>query len=98
LGGGVGKGGGDESVGMAATRPVLVEVGRFYFVLDEIFTGRRIDLDRARRRNVIGRDRIEEQAEHARIDDVGERRGVASHADEIRRAGENHWFFFSFFL
>src|ERR1035441_7470919 len=70
---------------IAAPRAVLVEVGRLNLVLDQIFAGRRIHLDRTGRRNVVGGDRVEEQSEHARVHDVLERFGSLAHADEIGR-------------
>jgi hypothetical protein len=45
-------------------------------VLDQVLAGRRCLLDRAGRRDVVGGDRIaEEQAQHARADDVGRSAG-----------------------
>ena len=43
---------------IAAARAVLVEVGRLHLVPDQIFAGRRVDLDRSGRRNVVGGDRV----------------------------------------
>ena len=58
---------------IAAAGAVLVEVDRPHLMLDEILTGRARGLDRARGRNVVGGDRIEEEREDARVLDVGDR-------------------------
>src|SRR5258707_11949986 len=64
---------------------VLVEISRLDLVLDKVFARRRIDLDRAGRRDVVGGDGIEQQAQHAPIDDIGKRRRLPPHADEVGR-------------
>ena len=81
----IGKRAAHHHLVIAAARAVLVEIGGLDLVLDEILARRRVDLDRAGRRDVIGGDRIQQEAEHARIDDVGQRRRMPSHADEIGR-------------
>ena len=43
-------------------------------VLDQVAAGRRVGLDRARRRDVVGRDRVAERDEAAGAVDVGDRR------------------------
>ncbi len=51
----------------------------------QIFAGRALLLDGAGRRDVIGRDRVEEQAEDARVDDVFDRLAALRHVVEIGR-------------
>src|SRR3954453_7724124 len=70
---------------IAAPRAVLVEVLRPYLVVAQIVTGRALFLDRTGRRDVVGGDRVEEQAEDARIDDVLDRLLLLAHAGEVRR-------------
>jgi len=74
----VGKGAAHHHFVIAAPGTVLIEVGGLHLVLDKIFARRRIDLDRPGRRDVVGGDGIEQQAQHARIDDVAERHRMAS--------------------
>ncbi len=47
---------------IAAARAVLVEVHRPHMMIAQIFAGRARRLDRSGRRDVIGGDRIEQQA------------------------------------
>src|SRR3981189_3615915 len=60
-----------------------IGAGGLPLVVDEVFAGGRVQLDRAGRGNVVGRDRVEEQAENARVDDVGERPRCARHVVEV---------------
>jgi hypothetical protein len=53
---------------IAPPRAVLFEIVRLDLVIDEVLAGRRIYLDRTGRRDVIGGDGVEEQAEDARVD------------------------------
>src|SRR5262249_34272459 len=81
----IGKGAAHHHFMIAAAGTGLIEIGRLYLVLDKGLARRRIDLYRASWRDVIGGDRGQQPAPHARIDNVGERRGVSPHTDEIRR-------------
>src|SRR5207342_204475 len=55
---------------VAAARAIRVEVRLHHFVVDQPFAGRRSVLDRTRRRNMVGRDRVAEDAERARSVDA----------------------------
>ena len=81
----VGEGAAHHHFVVAAARAVLVEVDRLDLMVNQILAGGRLLFDRACRRDVVGGDRIEEQAEDATVDDVGDRRRIASHAGEIGR-------------
>ena len=70
---------------VAATRAVAVELTRRDSMRDEEFPGRAVRGDRARRRDVVGRDRVAEEREHARPRDVAERRRRRRQVDEERR-------------
>ncbi len=61
----IGEGAAHHHFMIAAARPVAVEVGLGHAVGGEPLAGRRIFLDRARRRNVIGGDRVAEDAQRA---------------------------------
>ena len=74
----VGEGAAHHHLVIAAPRAVLVEVLRPHLMVAQVFAGRAFFLDRAGRRDVVGRDRVEEQAEDARIDDVLDRRAASS--------------------
>ena len=71
---------------VAAARTVRVEVARRHALLDQIPACRAVGLDRARRRDVVGRHAVAEQSEHARAGDIGQRRRGHRHAFEERRA------------
>ena len=81
----VGERAAHHHVVVAAPRAVRVEIRRLHAVLDQVAPRGRILLDVAGRRDVIGRDRIAEQAEAARALDVADRAGLHRHAVEIRR-------------
>ena len=66
----IGEGAAHHHFVIAAPRAVGVEVEPGAPVLDEINAGRARRLDRAGRRDVIGGDRVEEEPEDARIDDI----------------------------
>ena len=70
---------------VAAPRAVRVEVGALDAVLDEVGAGRRVELDRAGGRDVVGRDRVADRDEAAGAVDVGDRAGGGGHAVEVRR-------------
>ena len=69
---------------IAAARAVGVEVGWLDAVLDQILSGRAVFLDRARRRNVVGRHAVAEHGEHARVLDVLDGTGLQLHVVEVR--------------
>src|SRR5688500_4475584 len=54
-------------------------------MVDQISAGRTILLDRAGWRNVIGRDAVTQQRQHARTDNVLDRPRLARHALEVWR-------------
>ena len=58
---------------VAAPRAVGVEVERLDAVLDAASAGRAVAPDHARGRDVVGRDAVAEQREHARAVDVAQR-------------------------
>ena len=66
---------------------VRVEVARLDAVLDEVAPGRRVDPDRAGRRDVVGRDRVAERDEAARARDVADRRRARARARRSTAAG-----------
>jgi hypothetical protein len=72
----VGEGAAHHHAIVAAPRAVLIEVFLAHAARDQILPGRAIDGDIACRRDVIGRDRIAQQQQHARIPNVAERRHV----------------------
>ena len=63
---------------VAAARAVAVEIGLHHAVLDQPLAGGRVLLDRAGGRDVVGGDRIAEDAERARAADVAVRRRASS--------------------
>ena len=81
----VGEGAAHHDLVVAAPRAVLVEVGDRDLVLLQVLAGRRGGPDGAGGRDVVGGDRIEEQAEDAGVDDVGHRLRLLGHALEIGR-------------
>ena len=81
----IGEGAAHHHLMIAAPRAVLVEVHRPDLMVAQIFACRARGLDRAGRRDVVGGDRIEEQAEDPRLDHVGRRLRRLLHADEIGR-------------
>ncbi len=70
----VGEGAADHDFVVAAAGAVGVEVGGLNAMGDEIFAGGAVLLDRAGRRDVIGRDAVAEQGEDAGAVDVLRRR------------------------
>src|SRR5262249_46825245 len=66
-------------------RAVLVEVLRADLMVAQVFARWARFLDRAGRRDVVGGDRVEEQPEHARVDDVLDRALQLLHAFEVGR-------------
>ena len=54
-------------------------------VVDEVLPGRAVGLDRAGRRDVVGRDRVAEHDEAARAGDVVDARRLERHALEVGR-------------
>ncbi len=81
----VGEGAAHHHLMIAAPRAVLVEVLRAHLMIAQVFAGRAFFLDRSGRRDVVGRDRVEKQAENAGIDDVLDRVLLLFHALEVRR-------------
>ena len=81
----IGEGAAHHHFVIAAPRAVLVEVERLDLVIDQVFAGGRIHLDGAGRRDVVGGDGVEEQPEHARVDDVRRRLRPLRHAGEVGR-------------
>ena len=71
---------------IAAPRAVRVEVLRLHAVLHQILPRRAVLLDRAGRRDVIGRDAVAEQRQHARAGDV-RRAAPAASSGPRRTAG-----------
>jgi hypothetical protein len=63
---------------VAAARAVAVEVGLHHAVLDQPLAGGRVLLDRAGRRDVVRGDRVAEDAERARTDDVARSRPASA--------------------
>src|SRR5713226_486429 len=70
---------------IAAAGAEAVEVRPFDAVPDEVFAGRAVDRDRARGRDVVGRDRVPEHREHARPLDVPQRGRLGPKVLEVRR-------------
>ena len=68
----VGEGAAHHDLVVAAPRAVLVEVGDRDLALEQVLAGRRGRPDVAGRRDVVGRDRVAEEAEDAGVDDVGD--------------------------
>src|SRR5665647_1350428 len=81
----IGEGAAHHDLMIAAARAILVEVLRTNLVIAQVFAGRAFFLDRSRRRNVVGGDRVAQNGQHARVDDIFERLGRLLHAGEIRR-------------
>src|SRR5690606_4640855 len=81
----VGEGAAHHDVVVAAARAVAVEVGRLHAARLQEAPRRRILLDVAGRRDVVGGDRIAEQAEHARAVYVVDRTDFHGHAVEVGR-------------
>ena len=73
---------------VAAPRPVRVEVLPLDAVLDEVLPGGRVRLDRAGRRDVVGRHRVAGDDEAARAGDVLDPFRLARHAFEVRRPAD----------
>ena len=84
----VGEGAAHHDFMVAAARAVAVEVGLDDAVVDQVLAGGRGVLDRAGRRNVVGRDRVAEDAERACLGD--RRRGARRHREAVeeRRLGD----------
>ncbi len=70
---------------VAAPRAVAVELAAADLVLEQVPSRRAVGLDRARRRNVVGGDRIAEDRQRPRPIDVGQRLGRHRHSGEIGR-------------
>ena len=70
---GVGKGAAHHHLVIAAPRTIGIEVVLADAMLGEVSARRAVMPDRAGRRDVVGGDGIEEQAENARVDNVGDR-------------------------
>jgi hypothetical protein len=70
---------------IAAARAIAVELGAGHTMLAQIFSGRAVGLDRARRRDVIGGDRVAEYRQRPRPIDVGQRLGGHRHAGKVGR-------------
>ena len=68
-----------------ASRAVGVEVLALDAVLGQVVAGRAVGLDRARRRDVVGRDGVAEHDEAARAVDVLDRPRLGRHPVEVRR-------------
>ena len=81
----VGEGAAHHHVVVAAARAVGVEVGGRHAARLQELAGGRTGLDVAGRGNVVGGDRIAEQAEQARADDVLDRTDRHRHAVEVGR-------------
>ncbi len=81
----VGEGAAHHDLMVAAARAVLVEILRTHLVVAQVFAGRACFLNRSRRRDVVGGDRVEEQPEHAGVDDVLDRPLALVHVLEVRR-------------
>ena len=67
---------------IAAAGAVAIEVGPLHALLDQVSAGGAVRRDTARRRDVIGGDRVADDDERARPDDVGERRRLRVDAFE----------------
>ncbi len=70
---------------IATTRTVGVEVLLRDAMLFKVLAGRRAFLDRASRRDVVGRDVVTQQRQQARTDDVATRLGFGRDVLEVRR-------------
>ena len=81
----VGEGAAHHHVVVAAARAVAVEVGRLHAATLQELAGRRAGLDVAGRADVVGGDRIAEQAHDAGVVDVGDGADVHLHAVEVGR-------------
>src|SRR5690606_24630954 len=81
----VGEGAAHHDFVVAAAGAVAVEVQRVDAVVGQILTGGRGLLDRTGRRDVVGGDRVAEDAQDARLDDVADRSGLHGQALEIGR-------------
>src|SRR5207249_9201705 len=73
---------------VAAARAVRVEVDRLDAMADEILTGGTRLPDGPRRRDVVGRDAVAQEAQHPGAADVAHRPRLRRHAVEIRRAAD----------
>ena len=73
---------------IAAARAVRVEVGRLHAARHQVLSGGAVLLDRAGRRDVIGRDAVAEQRERAGAADVLQRRRLQRDAFEERRVAD----------
>ena len=80
----VGEGAADHHLVVAASRPQRVVVRRRHAVGLQVLRRRRALLDRAGRRDVIGRHRVTQQREHSGTGDVVDRRGFGRHTVEVR--------------
>ena len=72
---------------VAAARAVGVEVARLDALLLQVGAGGAVALDRAGRRDVVGRDAVAEQRQHARPAQLGDRRRARRHVPGSRAAG-----------
>src|SRR5699024_2394257 len=75
----VGVGAADHVLLVATARAVGVEVLAVDAVLLEVDAGRAVGLDRAGRADVVGRDRVTQQRQHARTGDVLDRVQLLAH-------------------
>ncbi len=80
----VGEGAAHHHFVVAATCAVLVEVGNTDAMVDEVFAGRRLCLDRTGRRDVVGGDLVAEEAEDACTLDVADLTCRLAHSHEVR--------------
>src|SRR5690606_29948957 len=81
----VGERAADHHVIVAATAAVAVEIGRLHATRLQEAARRRILLDVSGRGDVVGGDRVAEQAHHARTAYVLDRTDLHRHAVEVRR-------------
>src|SRR5690606_18857628 len=81
----VGEGAAHHDFVVAAAGAVAVEVQGVDAVVGQVLTGGRGLLDRTGRADVVGGDRVAEDAQDARLDDVGDGRRLHRQTLEIRR-------------
>src|SRR5438445_3166438 len=81
----IGEGAAHHHVVVAAARAVGIEIGLGHAVALQELAGGRRRLDVAGGRDVVGRDRIAEDAEHARAVDIGDLADLHAHAVEVGR-------------
>ncbi len=84
----IGEGAAHHDFVIAAAGAVAVEFRHRHATVDQVFTGGRSGLERTGGRDVIGGDRVAEDAEHAGFDDVGDAIRRHGHALEIGRVGD----------